>query len=560
MPGDNKPSGIQDTCGDIDANHNPLFPSITLTVACIDPDQDGKLNLPNCTSWRQKGANDLCTSPAGAFPGSPSKCRCDIGFNVDIDVPPAELLVTKTADPIAVNEPGGSVDFTVSITNTGIDPNNSVTISSLLDSIYGDITTTGHDGITATTCALSIVIPPDDGNPGGIDTYTCSFTANVLGNGGDVETDTITAAGFDQRNNPVSGSDDATVTINDVQPAISVIKTADPIEVNEPGGNVSFNVLVTNNSVSSDPVTINTLVDNIHGNLNGQGTCSVPQVIAGNGGTYSCSFTDVVAGNAGDIETDTVTASGADDEGNPVSASDSATVTVLNVPSAIELLKTANPISLAEPGGNVTYTFTVTNISTVDTVTINSLVDSILGDLNGRGTCSVPQVLVAGASYSCSLIEAVSGNAFDAITNTATATGVDDDGEPVMAADDATVNIENVPPAASLIKTATELLVTYSVTVCNDSDAEQLTLDALSDDIYGDITDVANPALTETTCVVPQDLAPADGDASDNDCYSCSFRASTTTSPTIDTVTGTVSDNDGSTPATPSDSATVTFE
>ncbi|NND12732.1 MAG: hypothetical protein HKO10_02105, partial [Acidimicrobiia bacterium] len=76
-----------DTCGDIDANHNPLFPTITLTVTCVDPDGDGLLNLPYCTSWRQPGANDLCASPNQAFPGAPSKCKCDTEFTVDIPVP-----------------------------------------------------------------------------------------------------------------------------------------------------------------------------------------------------------------------------------------------------------------------------------------------------------------------------------------------------------------------------------------------------------------------------------------------------------------------------------------
>jgi uncharacterized repeat protein (TIGR01451 family) len=566
LPGENKPSGIQDTCGDIDADHNPLFPEITLTVACIDPDQDGKLNLPNCTSWRQSGANDLCVDPIDAFPGSPSKCRCDTGFNIDIDVPSAELEVTKTADPTSVNEPGGSVTFTVTVTNTGIDPNNPVTLNSLNDDIYNDITTTGHDGITATTCSVPQVIPADDGNIGGIDTYTCTFTADVTGDGGDTEIDTVTAAGEDDRGNPVSGSDDATVTINDVLPDITVLKTAVPTTVLEPGGAVTFSVLVTNNSVSSDPVTITSLTDDVHGNLSGQGDCTVPQVLAGAGGTYSCSFTADVTGNYGYTETDTVTASGADDEGNPVSDADSATVMVLNVPSSIELIKTVDPTQVEEPGGNVTYTFTVNNTSPVDTVTITSLTDDILVDLDGQGTCAVPQILAPDDglpggpdSYTCTVIAAVTGNAFDEITNTATAVGVDDDGEPVMASDSATVDITNAPPLASLTKTATEVLVTYAVEVCNDSDAEALTLDALGDDIYGDITDVANPAIDSTTCVVSQNLAPA-GDASGNDCYSCSFMATTTTSPTTDTVTGTVNDDDGSTPVTPSDSATVSFE
>jgi hypothetical protein len=44
------------------------------------------------------------------------------------------------------------------------------------------------------------------------------------------------------------------------------------------------------------------------------------------------------------------------------------------------------------------------------------------------------------------------------------------------------VNFNNVPPAASIIKTATGALVTYSVQVCNDSDAEAVTLNELIDE------------------------------------------------------------------------------
>lgn len=140
FPGTSTPSGVQDTCGDIDKpDHNPLKPTLTLTATCVDPDADGKLNLPYCTSWRQAGANELCLSPTDAFPGSPSKCKCDDTFNIPIDVPPAELLVSKTANVSSVEEPGGLVTFTVSVTNVGIDPNNQVTLNTLTDDIYGDI-------------------------------------------------------------------------------------------------------------------------------------------------------------------------------------------------------------------------------------------------------------------------------------------------------------------------------------------------------------------------------------------------------------------------------------
>jgi hypothetical protein len=94
------PSGvIQDLCGDIDGSHNPLFPTLTLTVECIDDDGDGFLDLPYCTSWRQPGANDLCTTPLDAFPGAPSKCRCDENFNVEILVPNKQIEAIKELIP-----------------------------------------------------------------------------------------------------------------------------------------------------------------------------------------------------------------------------------------------------------------------------------------------------------------------------------------------------------------------------------------------------------------------------------------------------------------------------
>lgn len=552
----------QDLCGDINNANNPIFYNLEstdnfITAQCVDSDGDGNLNLPSCTSWRQSGANEVCLSPTDAFPGSPSKCNCDPAFSVPVNVPPAELQVVKTANPTSVDEPGGNVTFNVAVTNIGIDPNNDVTLDDpggLTDSIYGDITNAGEANIVSTTCSVPQII-----TPGG--TYTCSFVANVTGNGGDSETDIVTASGVDDNGTPISGSDDATVDIVDVLPAISVVKTANPTSVLEGAGqSVTFSVVVDNDSVA-DPLTLTSLVDDIHGDLNGQGDCSVPQTIA-LGGSYSCSFSAVVDGPAFSSETDTVTATGQDDEtpANEVSDTDSATVTILDDEAMIELIKTANPTSFDEPGADVTYTFTVNNLSDVDTVTINSLTDTIYGDLNGQGDCSLPQQLPpTTGTYSCSITVFVAGDAGDSVLNKATAAGVDDDGQPVMDMDDATVNVLDVPPAATLTKDATMVVATFNVLVTNDSAAESLTLTVLNDDMFGDITVIDGVTILNSTCTVPRTLQPNDGVPGGLDEYSCSFDAKVSTSPHTNTVTGTVKDNEN-TEITPSDSATVTFD
>ncbi len=124
------------------------------------------------------------------------------------------------------------------------------------------------------------------------DSYACTFDASVTGDPGDTETDTVTASGQDDDGNAVSDDDDAVVEIDDVASAMHVVKTAgtaadgDIFHINEPGGTVTFYVTVYNDS-TVDSITIDTLDDDVHGDLDTQGTCAVPQTIAA-GGTYSC--------------------------------------------------------------------------------------------------------------------------------------------------------------------------------------------------------------------------------------------------------------------------------
>ena len=90
-----------------------------------------------------------------------------------------------------------------------------------------------------------------------------------------------------------------------------------------------------------------------------------------------------------------------DNKGNKDDDSDDETVTVTDLPSSIQVTKTANPTQLAAPGGKVTFQVEVLNLSTTDNVTINSLTDSIYGDITqvqGKvlsTTCNVLPKLLA---------------------------------------------------------------------------------------------------------------------------------------------------------------------
>ena len=90
----------------------------------------------------------------------------------------------------------------------------------------------------------------------------------------------------------------------------------------------------------------------------------------------------------------------------------------------------------------MTFTFLIVNNSTTESVSITSLTDSVFGDLDGKGTCSVPQIIASGANYSCQFTTTISGNPGDIHNNTATASGTGSvSGIAVSDDDPATVNI-----------------------------------------------------------------------------------------------------------------------
>ena len=213
------------------------------------------------------------------------------------------ISVTKTATPSTVPEPGGNVSFAVSVTNTG---DVAVSLASLVDDVYGDLNGTG-------TCALPQPLAPGK-------SYACSFTTFVGGVGGTVETDVVTARAATSEGRQASASDDATVTITDIAPAIAVTKTASVTRLEEPGGDVTFTVTVRN--LVPESLGIVALSDDLLGDLDDprnpklkDNSCanSVGDLIAASA-TFECRFTALVIGQAGDRHVNTVTVSVTDDE------------------------------------------------------------------------------------------------------------------------------------------------------------------------------------------------------------------------------------------------------
>ncbi len=122
---------------------------------------------------------------------------------VIVKVPPTSppvIEVTKTADPTAVVETGGNVEFSIEVTNNGSE---NVTIDSLSDTDFD----------------LSMRCPDAQGTllqPG--ETYTCGFTEFISGNVGENHVNTVTVVASDDDGNTATDWDSATVVFTATPP------------------------------------------------------------------------------------------------------------------------------------------------------------------------------------------------------------------------------------------------------------------------------------------------------------------------------------------------------
>ncbi|MEP6390447.1 MAG: hypothetical protein ABJ056_11045 [Halioglobus sp.] len=328
-------------------------------------------------------------------------------------------------------------------------------------------------------------------------------------------------------------------------PSMSLDKFAFPANLPAPGGPVEFFVDIFNTSSATDVLTVTSLVDDIHGDLNGRGTCSVPQTIVP-GGFYLCAFQAEVTGSSGYVETDTVVASAVDDDGERLTASDTATVTIDDLPASITVEKNALPVQVREPGGPVLFTVTIGNNSDTESVVITSLIDDVYGDLSGVGTCpdlSMQIRLDPRDIIRCKFVRPVTGQPSDPPhENTVVATALGPSGTPLSDSDSAIVTITDVGAAIEVTKYADPHQLPepggtfeFTLRVQNTSPVDAVTLTSLADDVYGDLNGQGD-------CALPQpDLGPGA-------VYECTFPGDFFGPPggfQVDVITVEASDDDG---------------
>ncbi|MFN2504978.1 MAG: hypothetical protein ABR540_12275 [Acidimicrobiales bacterium] len=333
-----------------------------------------------------------------------------------------EIQVDKTATPATLPEPGGTVTFGVVVTNTSAEP---LTLIALVDDQHGALAGSG-------SCALGAVL-----TPGG--TYPCSFTADVTGNAGFSETDTVQATARNAAGTEATASDSATVTITDALPVVVITHTVDPPSRTEQGGEFTHSITVSNTGF--EQVTIATLTDSVYGNLitrPGSSCASAAGAVLEPGDTYSCSFTATFTGEGGATQTDVAAVTVVDDEGSSATASAPATITLVDVPPRVGVDLAITPESRPAPGGSFTFTVTVRNLSNPEAITIQSLTSDVHGDLDGRGDCRVGVILAAppaaGDTFTCSFVAPFTGEAGARLAITISVVVADNEGTTASAA------------------------------------------------------------------------------------------------------------------------------
>lgn len=299
---------------DLPNDQSPEFYDDLVKLALEDKNQDPVADSTSCA----------------AIPGSVVGDHCTNEITVQITNLPPDIRVTKTADKASVLEPGEDVEFTITVYNDSATYDSPVVLTSLMDSIYGNLVGKG-------TCATGGSIALGDN-------YSCSFTEFVAGDQGDSFTNTVTAIARDDEFDTDTATDMHTVLVEDVPSDISLTKTPSEDSVLETGDDttlfrdVDFTFLFSVDALGVDDVTFDGLTDTEFGDILADCTVDMKNGVAlvpteplngftlSPGDNASCTITRGLQGDDDDQHNNTATITGEDEDMQPVQAMASATV------------------------------------------------------------------------------------------------------------------------------------------------------------------------------------------------------------------------------------------
>jgi large repetitive protein len=225
--------------------------TITYTVTADNP-QTGEFVLTNTVT---------STAPANNCPPASTDPHCTA--TVVVLIP--QLSITKTADTATITA-GQSINYTITVTNTGQTPYTGATFDDPLTTVLDDATYTNN--ATATTGTIDYTAPTLTwtGNLaiGATATITYTLAVTFPDTGNTTLTNTVTSTTIGT-NCPTSGTDPAcTATVTVLIPALTITKTTDTNTI-VAGGTVRYTITITNTGQS--PYTSAVVTDSLTGAL-----------------------------------------------------------------------------------------------------------------------------------------------------------------------------------------------------------------------------------------------------------------------------------------------------
>ncbi|HXF97673.1 MAG TPA: hypothetical protein VNJ46_03555 [Gaiellaceae bacterium] len=247
--------------------------------------------------------------------------------NNDVPRGQGSIDVQKSADPTSVKEPGAPVTFSVTITNTSLDVD--ITVTNVVDSVFGDLDDDGGNGCFDVPINMA---------PGA--KATCTFQREITGAPGSTHRNVVTVSGRDENGNSLSDSDDATVDITPRVIDLVIVKEAtSPTPLN---GTVTYTLTVSNRG--PDPATNVQVADPAPAGITylsaspSQGTCAVSaSLVTCSLGTLNAgqTVTITIVARATAVGTHTNTATATGGGGREANAADNVDSAVTVVPAPL---------------------------------------------------------------------------------------------------------------------------------------------------------------------------------------------------------------------------------
>jgi uncharacterized repeat protein (TIGR01451 family) len=379
--------------------------SFTATYVLSQTDVDNMASAANPSTAVTNTAGGTGTTPSGGTPTSIDDTDTTGG------APTAALTTSKSASAPSPFVAGASLNYSITITNSG-----TTTISAVTPIDPGPT----FDGNTAAN-ALSAFSPASATlAPGQNQVFTATYVLaqsdiDNMAAAADPSTaidNTANANGLPPAGVPLTTTPSSASTGSAPNPSLSIVKTAGPLNPSfQVGATVEYSYLVTNNgnvTFTDDIVIADNRIDAAGGSYNCTPAASTDLAPTD---TMTCTATYTVTLN--DVQIGSVSNNATASSGSETSPIDSATVPPGATP-ALTITKTTSPASASfvAAGETLTYSYTVQNtggVALVEPVTVSD--DKINGGT--PFTCWAPGQSTNGGST----VQIVADSAFPTTTN-----------------------------------------------------------------------------------------------------------------------------------------------